>query len=109
MKLFIALTVVLISTAATADPAAPLMSLGSADTELSQEDCMTKAASATRNNGFTENFEKVGMTVYGEKGAYTSAIRCQTAVKLAIFVVAGPESKIAASSEQKLKATFTAP
>jgi hypothetical protein len=103
---FIALTVVLISNAAMADASAPAMTLAMVDAEMSQEDCLTKAVSATRSNGFTENFEKLGKTVYGEKGAYTSAIRCETAAKLAIFVVAGPDDKITDSSNNKMRATF---
>jgi hypothetical protein len=105
----IASTVVLISSAAMADASAPAMTLGTVDAEMSQDDCLTKAVGATRHNGFTENFEKLGKTVYGEKGAYTSAIRCETAAKLAIFVVAGPDDKITDSSNNKIRTTFAAP
>jgi hypothetical protein len=105
--LFIALTVVLISNAAIAG--GPSMTMGTENTELSQEDCMTKAASATRDVGFTQNFDKEAKTVYGEKGTYTSAIRCETAVKFAIFVVAGPDSDKTESSYDKLRASFTSP
>jgi len=105
----IALTIVLISSAALADASAPAMTLGMVDAEMSQEDCLTKAVSATRNNGFTESFEKLGKTVYGEKGAYTSAVRCEVAAKFAIFVVAGPDDKITASSIDKIRETFAAP
>ena len=85
------------------------MTVGSAPTELSQEDCMTKAARVTRNIGYTQNFEKVGRTVYGESGTYTSAIRCEAASKLVIFIVAGPASKITNAVHAKLKETFAAP
>jgi hypothetical protein len=105
----IALTIVLISNAALADASAPAMTLGMVAAEMSQEDCLAKAVSATRKNGFTENFEKLDKTVYGEKGAYTSAIRCETAAKLAIFVVAGPDDKITDSSNNKIRSTFAAP
>jgi hypothetical protein len=105
----VALTVILISDAAMADASAPAMTLGMVDADMSQEDCLTKAVNATRSNGFTENFEKLGKTVYGEKGAYTSAVRCEVAAKLAIFVVAGPDDKITDSSNNKIRETFAAP
>jgi hypothetical protein len=105
----VALTIVLISNAALADASAPAMTLATVAAELSQEDCLTKAVNATRNNGFTENFEKLGKTVYGEKGGYTSAVRCETAAKLAIFVVAGSDAKITESSNNTIRATFAAP
>lgn len=105
---FIALTVVLISSAAVAS-GGPAMTVGSASTELSQEDCMTKAARVMRNIGYTQNFEKLSKTIYGESGTYTAAIRCEAASKLVIFIVAGPVSKITDAAHAKLKETFAAP
>jgi hypothetical protein len=100
----VAAIVVALSTAALAD--APAMTIGSLDTVLSQEDCIARGTSVMKDAGLTQNFEVVGRTVYGETGNYTAAIRCDSTKTVAIFVVAGPLSKITEDLHGKLKAAF---
>jgi hypothetical protein len=107
MKSFsIALMTVVISSAAVAGPKAPGMSIRSSQIELAQDECMTKAANAVRKDGMTENFESLGKTVYGEKGDYTAAIRCEVDNKIAIFIVSGPDDKITSEYSGQILSAF---
>jgi len=106
-SLSIALAAAVVSTAALA--AAPAMTIGSLTMTLSHEDCMAKAARIIRRNGLTTNFESLAKTVYGERGDYTAAIRCENEHTIAIFVVGGPQSKTTTEYHDKLKADFGAP
>ena len=100
----IAAIALLASTAALAD--APAMTIGSLETALSQEDCIAKGTSVIKGTGMTQNFEVVGHTVYGEKGDYTAAIRCDSTKTIAFFVVAGPLSKVTEELHGDLKKAF---
>ena len=105
MKSFsIAAVASVVSTAALAD--APAMTIGSLETALSQEDCIAKGTSVMKGAGLTQNFEVVGHTVYGEKGDYTAAIRCDNTKTIAFFVVAGPLSKVTEELHGDLKKAF---
>lgn len=104
--LLLAAAATLVSTAALAE--APAMTIGSLETALTQDDCIAKGTSAMKGAELTQNFEVVGRTVYGETGTYTAAIRCESGKAIAIFVVAGPESKNTEEIHAKLKAAFDA-
>ena len=106
-SLSLAFVAVVISTAAFA--AAPAMTIGSLETNLSQEDCLALAAKVMRSSGLTKNFETVGSTVYGEAGNNTGAIRCMVSIGRVLFIVAGPTSERANGTvaiEKKLKDAF---
>ena len=104
MKSFsVALIAVVVSTAAVAGPS---MTVVSTQTTLSQEDCMARAESAMRNAGLTEYLESVGKTVFGEKGEYTAAIRCESANTMVIFVVSGPDEAKTDQYNDDLSAAF---
>ena len=102
--LLLAAAATLVSTAALAE--APAMTIGSLETALTQDDCIAKGTSAMKGAELTQNFEVVGRTVYGETGTYTAAIRCESGKAIAIFVVAGPESKNTEEIHAKLKRAF---
>jgi hypothetical protein len=82
---------------ATAAWAGPSMSTRWSSTTLNKDDCIDRAKQAVRNSGFTKNFEVVNTTVYGERGAYTSGVRCAVEKEIVFFVVAGPNAKEASA------------
>lgn len=82
------------------------MTVGSRQMTLSKADCITRAASVMRSHGLTNSFEIVGINVFGEKGDYTGAIRCDENVPAVVFVVAGPESDQTVKIEGELEAAF---
>jgi hypothetical protein len=106
-SLFTAAAALVVSTAALAT--APAMTIGSLDMTLSQADCIAKGESVMKSESLTQNFEIVGRTVYGETGDYTAAIRCESDKTIAVFVVAGPSSKITEELHGKLKKSFEEP
>jgi hypothetical protein len=103
-RLVIVAIAIVISTAAVAGDGAPAMTIGSSETTLSLEDCKAKASRILRNNSFTENFEILNKTVYGELGEYTAAIRCESTI--AVFVVGGRLSAKTKPYHDKLRADF---
>ena len=91
---------------ATAAWAGPSMSTRWSSTTLSKEECLQRAERAVRNSGFTKNFETVNTTVFGERGAYTSAVRCAVEKEIVFFVVAGPNSKEASTYNATIAEKF---
>ena len=104
---FLGLALALVSTAAIAD--GPAMTVGSRQMTMSKVDCITKASSIMRSSGLTGSFEVVESNVFGEKGDYTGAIRCDANIPAVIFVVAGPESDQTIKIEGELEAAFGQP
>jgi hypothetical protein len=68
------------------------MSTSWENTALTEQQCLQRAEMALRSSGFTENFELVGQSVFGDTSDYTATIRCIETKKIAFFVVAGPDS-----------------
>ena len=59
--------------------------------QISQEECITKAAKAMRDSGFSQGLEVVGnSSVFGDRGAYVASVRCIAQEGMIFFVVAGP-------------------
>ena len=91
---------------ATAAWAGPSMSTRWSSTTLDKDECIERAKSAVRNSGFTKNFEVVNTTVFGERGAYTSGVRCAVEKEIVFFVVAGPQAKEASAYNASIADKF---
>ncbi len=76
---------------------------------MSKADCIAKASAILRKGGLTTSFEVVDVNIFGEKGDYTGAIRCDANIPAVVFVVAGPESDQTIKIEGELEAAFGEP
>jgi hypothetical protein len=91
---------------ATAAWAGPSMSTRWTSTTLDKDACIERAKRAVRDSGFTKNFELVNTTVFGERGAYTSGVRCAVEKEIVFFVVAGPQAKEASAYNASIADKF---
>lgn len=63
--------------------------------DYTEGQCVQHAAAAVKAAGFTENFEILKTSIYGDQEDYTALVRCVPELKMAYFVVAGPDSDVA--------------
>src|SRR5262249_40355233 len=92
MKLCLAVTLVASMAASSAIAAAPSMSMNWVSFTTDQDDCVKRASSAMRKNGFKTRFEVINSrSIYGERGDYTGAVRCVADKSVAFVAVAGPK------------------
>ena len=68
--------------------------------------CIQRATAAIKGAGLTENFEIIQNTIYGDEGDYTGMIRCIAENKIAVIVVAGPDSDVAGNYADAIDAKF---
>jgi|SRR5689334_16646737 hypothetical protein len=72
---------------------APAMSVNWVEVAGDQDTCVKQASSALKQNNFGTRFEVLNnRTLYGERGAYTAAVRCVADKAVAFVAVAGPDS-----------------
>ena len=72
---------------------APSMSVNWVEVNGDQDDCVKQASRAVKANNFGTRFEVISnRTIYGERGAYTAAVRCVADKSIAFVAVAGPDS-----------------
>ena len=106
VRLFLVATVSFSVGLCAAVAAGPGMNVGWENWNTDQDACVKRASDKMRSNGFT-NIEVVGhRTIYGERGAYTAAIRCVAEKHVAFFAVSGPESKLCGEYNDKIKEGF---
>ena len=98
----------LLALAASVPSSAVNMSISSSwrPTSLGRYDCVLQAEDATRRAGFQYEMSTVQESVFGERGAYASLIRCVPERGIVFFVVAGPRDYEASSGRQALEDSF---
>ena len=66
------------------------------DIKENRNQCVQQATKAVKAAGFTQNFEVVGGSgIFADNEDYTVNFRCVTEKKIALVVVAGPDSDLA--------------
>jgi hypothetical protein len=75
-------------------------------TNLGRYDCIRRAEEATRRAGFEREMSTVQESVFGERGAYASMIRCVPERSIVFFVVAGPQDYDADAGRRALEDNF---
>ncbi len=73
---------------------------------VSKAKCVQKAAVAIKSAGFSSNFEIIKESVYGDQEDYVALIRCVADHSLAYIVVTGPDSDVAGSYIDEVRAAF---
>lgn len=63
--------------------------------DYTEAQCVQHAAAALKAAGFSQNFEILKTSIYGDQEDYTALVRCVPELKMAYFVVAGPDSDVA--------------
>jgi len=59
------------------------------ETLLSERQCLQRAEIALRDAGFSDSFDIVQQSVFGNRGEYTASIRCIPDKEMVFFVVVG--------------------
>ncbi|WP_162865336.1 hypothetical protein [Deinococcus wulumuqiensis] len=66
------------------------------DIQENRNQCVQQATKAVKAAGFTQNFEVVGGSgIFADNEEYTVNFRCVTEKKIALVIVAGPDSDLA--------------
>lgn len=65
------------------------------DMDYNEAQCVQHAGAAIKKAGFSQNFEILKTSIYGDQEDYTALVRCVPDAKVAFFVVAGPDSDVA--------------
>jgi hypothetical protein len=100
--------VCVLALAVSAPSAAINMSISSSwrSTPLGRYDSLRRAEDATRRAGFEWEMSTVLESVFGERSAYASMIRCVPERGIVFFVVAGPRDYEANAGRQALEDSF---
>ena len=76
------------------------------DMKYNEAQCIQHASAAIKKAGFTQNFEILKTSIYGDQEDYTALVRCVPDSKVAFFVVAGPDSDVASHYLDELSDAF---
>ena len=86
---------------------APTMAVNSAEVTGDQDACVQQAANALKKNNFGTAFQVINnRSLYGERGAYTAAVRCVAEKAIAFVAVAGPSSDLTAKYAEAIRNGF---
>ncbi len=74
--------------------------------DMRQSACERRAEIVMKNEGFTEDFEPIGLGAFGVNGNYSASIRCEARLGIVFFAVAGPENKTTSRLASRLQSAF---
>ena len=86
--------------------AGPSMSTSLQATTLDLAECLKRGEAIMREAGLTRNLQVQQLSVSGEQGEYTAAVRCVPGKDVVLFVVAGPRPDRASKFMAELKDRF---
>ncbi|MGC9526740.1 MAG: hypothetical protein ACP5D7_14495 [Limnospira sp.] len=72
-----------------ADAVPPAIITSWQETLLTERQCLQRAEIALRDAGFSESFEIVEQSIFGNRGEYTASIRCLSDQEIVFFIVVG--------------------
>ena len=105
----VAASIVLLS-AVSAVPsvmAGPSMSSAWLAITIDQDGCIKRGSQSVHDNSFNTRFEVLGnSSIYGERGDYTSLVRCAADKNIVYFVVAGPKGDICSKHMNAIRDGF---
>ncbi|MEB3886811.1 hypothetical protein [Lyngbya sp. CCY1209] len=76
------------------------------ETLLAERPCLERAEIALRDTGFSDNFDIVQQSVFGDRGEYTASIRCIPDKEMVFFIVVGYNSDERERLINSIKANF---
>ena len=86
---------------------APSMAVNWVEVTDDQDACVQQASNALKKNNFGTAFSVINnRTLYGERGAYTAAVRCVAEKAIAFVAVAGPGSDLTEKYADAIKNGF---
>lgn len=91
---------------ASANAQYPIIFNHALNISISQELCESKAETAVKRAGFTENFEPIGRGAFGVSGKYSASVRCEADNGIVFFAVAGPDNNTTKRLVVRLKGSF---
>jgi hypothetical protein len=87
--------------------AGPSMSSAWLAITIDQDECIKRGSQAVRDNSFNTRFEVLGnSSIYGERGDYTSLVRCAADKNIVYFVVAGAKGDICSKHMNAIRDGF---
>ena len=87
--------------------AGPSMSSAWLAITINQDECIKRGSQSVRDNSFNTRFEVLGnSSIYGERGDYTSLVRCAADKGIVYFVVAGPKGDICSKHMNAIRDGF---